>query len=247
MTDIQIKTALKEAINRFATNPLRLAAMKFFATLGYESERTLNVGTVENFCDQFDTEGKLNHPNAQKSQWQSIELLFQMTDEELSRNAILFKDTSVKASLLQSYVFFAIELKAGDYARGKLASITRQINRIFPMPVMVLFKVGSDLSVAVINRRQNKLDESKDVLGKVTLIQNISIVRPHPGHLDILASFSTTELAARKKPIGNFEQLHSAWEEIFNVDLLNAKFYEELFLTSMVVSSPVSIRRMTKA
>lgn len=228
MTDIQIKTALKEAINRFATNPLRPAAMKFFATLGYESERTLNVGTVEKFCDQFDPEGKLNHHNAQKSQWQSIELLFQLTDEELSRNASLFKDTSVKASLLQSYVFFAVELKPSDYARGKLASITRQINRIFPMPVMVLFKVDASLSVAVINRRQNKRDESKDVLGKVTLIQNISIDSPHPGHLDILASFSTTELAARKKPIGNFDQLHSAWEEIFNVDLLNEKFYEEL-------------------
>jgi adenine-specific DNA-methyltransferase len=125
-------------------------------------------------------------------------------------------------------VFFAVELQPGDYARGKLAAITRQINRLFPMPVMVLFKVGSNLSIAVINRRQNKRDESKDVLGKVTLIQNISTVKPHPGHLDILASFSTTELLARKKPIGNFDQLHAAWEDVFNVELLNKRFYEEL-------------------
>ena len=183
---------------------------------------------MADFCAQFDPEGKLNHPSALKAQWQSVELLFQLTNEELSGQVSLFKDNSVKASLLQSYVFFAIELEAGDYARGKLAAITRQINRIFPMPVMVLFKVGGSLSIAVINRRQNKKDESKDVLGKVTLIQNVSVDKPHPGHLDILASFSTTELAARKKPISNFDQLHAAWEDVFNVELLNKRFYEEL-------------------
>lgn len=68
----------------------------------------------------------------------------------MSRNATLFKDTSVRASLLQSYVFFAVELQPGDYARGKLAAITRQINRVFPMPVMVLFKVAGNLSIAAI-------------------------------------------------------------------------------------------------
>lgn len=43
---------------------------------------------------------------------------------------------------------------------------------------MVLFKIGGRLSIAAINRRLNKRDESKDVLGKVTLIQNIVIEKP---------------------------------------------------------------------
>ena len=228
MTDTNLKLDLKQAVLQFGIKSLRSAALGLFATLGYESERTLEIDSVQAFCSQFDHEDKLNHPSAQKPQWQSVELLFQLTDEELSRNATLFKDTAVRATLLQSYVFFAVELQPGDYARGKLAAITRQINRIFPMPVMVLFKVDGNLSIAVINRRQNKRDESKDVLGKVTLIQNISIAKPHPGHLDILASFSTTELVVRKKPIGNFDQLHAAWEDVFNVELLNKRFYEEL-------------------
>lgn len=206
MTDTNLKLDLKQAVLQFGIKSLRSAALGLFATLGYESERTLEIDSVQAFCSQFDHEGKLNHPSAQKPQWQSVELLFQLTDEELSRNATLFKDTAVIATLLQSYVFFAVELQPGDYARGKLAAITRQINRIFPMPVMVLFKVDGNLSIAVINRRQNKRDESKDVLGKVTLIQNISIAKPHPGHLDILASFSTTELVVRKKPIGEYGQ-----------------------------------------
>jgi adenine-specific DNA-methyltransferase len=228
MTDLQTKLSIREAITHFSTQPLRAASLGLFATLGYQSGRTIAINSVVDFCSQFDPSGLLAHPRAQMSSWKAIELLFQLTDEELSRNATLFKDTTVRASLLQSYVFFAVELQPGDYARGKLAAITRQINRIFPMPVMVLFKVAGDLSIAVINRRQNKRDESKDVLGKVTLIQNISTVKPHPGHLDILASFSTTELLARRKPIGNFDQLHAAWEDVFNVELLNKRFYEEL-------------------
>lgn len=228
MNNLQTKLLLRDAVTRFSTQPLRAASLGLFASLGYQSDRTIAIDSVDDFCTQFDPTGLLAHPRAQKSNWQSIELLFQLTDEELSRNATLFKDTAVRASLLQSYVFFAVKLQPGDYARGKLAAITRQINRVFPMPVMVLFKVGDNLSIAVINRRQNKRDESKDVLGKVTLIQNISTVKPHPGHLDILASFSTMELLARKKPIGNFDQLHAAWEDVFNVELLNKRFYEEL-------------------
>ena len=96
------------------------------------------------------------------------------------------------------------------------------------MPVMVLFKIGGRLSIATINRRLNKRDESKDVLGKVTLIQNIVIEKPHPGHLDILASFSLAELTESRRVIQNFDQLHAAWEEVFNVELLNKRFYQEL-------------------
>ena len=141
---------------------------------------------------------------------------------------LLLKNEAVKTSLLQSYIFVAIELTEGDYSRGKLAGVARQINRIFPMPVMVLFKIGGRLSIAAINRRLNKRDESKDVLGKVTLIQNIVIEKPHPGHLDILASFSLAELTEGRRVIQNFDQLHAAWEEVFDVELLNKRFYREL-------------------
>ncbi|MCS9149577.1 hypothetical protein N0800_33370 [Pseudomonas aeruginosa] len=223
-----MKQAISLRIQAFAAQPLRQAALSLFATLGYESDRTMETPSVADFRKQFDPESKLEHPAALIASWQSADLLFQLTDEELSRSTALFKDESVKTSLLQSYVFIAIELVEGDYVRGKLAGIARQINRIFPMPVMVLFKMGGRLSIAVINRRLNKRDDSKDVLGKVTLIQNITIENPHPGHLDILASFSLAELTEGRRIIQNFDQLHAAWEEVFNVELLNKRFYREL-------------------
>lgn len=226
--NIELKLSISQQVQAFANQPLRRSALALFAALGYTSDRTVETRSVQEFRDQFDPEGKLSHPAALIGQWQNVELLFQVTDEELSSSTALFTDDAVRTSLLQSYVFIAIELREGDYARGKLAGIARQINRIFPMPVIVLFRVGGLLSLAVINRRLNKRDEHKDVLGKVTLIQNIAIAKPHPGHLDILASFSLVELSAGKRSIQNFDQLHAAWEEIFNVELLNKRFYREL-------------------
>lgn len=224
----QLKQAISQRLQVFATQPLRQAALSLLSALGYTSDRTVETKSVTDFRAQFDPEAKLAHPAAFITCWQSVELLFQLTDEELSSSTALFKDEAVKTSLLQSYIFIAVELAEGDYARGKLAGIARQINRIFPMPVMVLFKIGGRLSIAVINRRLNKRDDNKDVLGKVTLIQNIAIAIPHPGHLDILASFSLAELTEGRRVIQNFDQLHAAWEEVFNVELLNKRFYEEL-------------------
>ena len=160
-------------------------------------------------------------------------LLFQLTDEELSRESRLFNDTSINAGLLRSYLFFAIELTGTNYPRGKLTSIARQLNRVFPMPVMVLIKHVVDkrdvLSIAVINRRQHKRDSAKDVLGKVTIIRDIALNEPHRGHLDILGSLALPNLAhPQRLPINNFDALHTAWEEIFNVELLNKKFYRDL-------------------
>ena len=48
----------------------------------------------------------------------------------------LFHTTGVEPSLMESYVFFAVRLAGEGYARGRLARIARQINRVFPMPVI---------------------------------------------------------------------------------------------------------------
>jgi len=87
-----------------------------------------------------------------------------------------------------------------------------------------LIKHGQLLSVAVINRRQNKRDSGKDVLGKATIIRDISLVSPHTGHIQILSEFSLQNLTG----INSFDTLHAAWEEVLNVELLNKKFYNEL-------------------
>jgi adenine-specific DNA-methyltransferase len=235
---------ISDALKAFDHCSLADAAGNLLAALGYKSDRTLDLG---NSSPSTFLEFIRSHPNgsifdenkALCSDWKSANLLFQLTDEELSGQDSLFKEISVNSGLLRSYVFFTIELTGqnhavgGKYIRSKLTGIARQINRIFPMPVMVLIKHYTDkqpvLSIAIINRRQNKRDITKDVLGKVTIIQDISLLKPHRGHLDILCSLSVSKLVHPEKiEINSFETLHVAWEEIFNVELLNQRFYREL-------------------
>ncbi len=236
MPDIRDK--IKTALAAFASQPVRLAAIELLRTIGYESERTIQLGdsSPQGFLDFVTThagQSTFDEAKALAPAWKSADLLFQLTDEELSRESRLFKDTSINAGLLRSYLFFAIELTGTNYPRGKLTSIARQLNRVFPMPVMVLIKHVVDkrevLSIAVINRRQHKRDLAKDVLGKVTIIRDIALNEPHRGHLDILASLALPNLAhPQRLLINNFDALHTAWEEIFNVELLNKKFYRDL-------------------
>ena len=225
-----LRSALKSALAAFAAQPLREAALGFFKTLGYTSQRTVIIpkSSPSAFLDRFGKNIPFDQDKALFADWLAADLLFQLTDQELSREAALFPG-EFSAGQLRSYIFFAVELKERAYPRGKLANLARQLNRLFPTPVMVLIKHRDLVSLAVINRRPNKLDQTKDVLGRVTLIRDIALAAPHRGHLDILVSLATSELEhPEKKPITDFDTLHAAWEQIFNVELLNKRFYQDL-------------------
>ena len=228
----ELRGNVQAALQSFESKPLRDAAISLLDTLGYSSDKTIEIPDSDpnaflNLLAEHNPDVEINKDKALFDDWQNADILLQLTDEELSNEISLFKDDSVNANLLQSYLFFAIELNQRDYARGKLTAIARQLNRVFPMPVMVFIKHRDLLSIAVINRRSNKRDAEKDVLGKVTIIRDISLTSPHRGHLDILNSFALPSLLA-STTINNFDTLHAAWEEIFNVELLNKRFYREL-------------------
>jgi adenine-specific DNA-methyltransferase len=233
-----LRESIQSALAAVETAPLRDSAIRLLATLGYSSDRTLKLGNSSpkaflDFIHSQSPDSQFNESKALFNVWKSADLLFQLTDDELASSKSLFQETDIKSGLLRSYVFFAIELTGEGYARGKLTGIARQINRVFPMPVMVLIKHVIDkkpvLSIAVINRRQSKKDALKDVLGKVTIIRDIFLSAPHRGHLDILASFARMNLVhPQRLPINNFDTLHAAWEQIFNIELLNERFYKEL-------------------
>ncbi len=225
-----LRSSLQSALATFATQSLREASLSFFKTLGYSSQRTVVVpkSAPRAFLDLFAKSGPFDQNKALFSDWLGADLLFQLTDQEISREVALFPG-EFSAGQLRSYIFFAVELKERDYPRGKLANLARQLNRLFPTPVMVLIKHRDLVSIAVINRRQNKVHADRDVLEKVTLIRDISLSAPHRGHLDILASFAVPNLVhPQRLPIASFDALHAAWEQIFNIDLLNERFYREL-------------------
>lgn len=231
MGEISYKQSIIEAIQSFQSLSLREASIEFFRTLGYESQRTIDVldGTPANFLKLLKDEGRdafFNQRKAQFSKWYSIEMLFQLTTNDLTPQGVS-GHVSADTSFLSSYLFFAVRLKSDDYPRSALSQIARQINRPFPMPVLVLFSWKERITLAIINRRAHKYTHGRQVLEKVSLIHNINIKQPHRGHIDSLFSF-TKQGIEETQTVENFDRLQVAWESVFNVELLNKRFYQEI-------------------
>jgi len=235
-----LRSTLKSALAAFAQKPLRTAARDLFAVLGYASERTLAPASVTQFCKNYDASGTVLSRFEPTSRWHSIELLFQLTSEDIARGSARQLDlippdpADLTARAIESYLFFALDL--APVADGKLRTRTdlcdlaRAINRLFPMPALILFKEGDRLSIAITYRRGNKKDRSKDVVDrKVTLIKDISTARPHPGHLAIIEDFSLASLSAfRGRDIRTFADLDKTWRESLSVELLRRRAYRML-------------------
>ena len=226
------KDAVETALRRFASGALADNAKNLLKTLGYESQRTMDLepNTADEFLSSFDFDGEINCERARLDEWESIDLLFQLTDDQVSANGqidIDFDSRGIDAERYQSYLFFALRLRGDQYTRTQLSQITREINKPFGMPAMVLFQHGETLTFAVIDRRLSKVDESKDVLEKATLIKDINFADPHRAHIDILFDLAIAELY-REHRFGNFAELHEAWRKTLDTSELNKRFYNEI-------------------
>lgn len=230
MTAEQTKTDLKLSLQAFASGNFTSNALSLFQVLGYVTERQapLHKKTKEEFTETFvSSEKKFDKVKSRFSEWKYVDLLFQLSKEEVLKQTSLFDTKKVDSTVIETYLFFAIELSKEQYSRTELSLITREVNRLFPMPAMILFRYGKILTLSVINRRLHKRDESKDVLEKVTLIKDINIENPHRAHIEILFDLSFDELKDIFQ-FTNFVELHNAWQKTLDTKLLNKKFFEEL-------------------
>jgi adenine-specific DNA-methyltransferase len=171
--------------------------------------------------------------------WKTIDVLFQLTDDEVRQGLgfgqedMFTSDGQVDDQRIESYLFVAIELKPKDdgtnFTRTDLSRITRALNHqdVFRVPIMLLFRHGDCLSLAVINRRLHKRDASRDVLEKVTLIKDIAFADPLRAHIEILHDLALPKLYDEYKFTG-FVGLHQAWEKRLASYALNERFYREI-------------------
>jgi len=235
-----LKQQIADAITAFAKGDLSANALHLLKTLGYRSDlrAPLKQKTYAEFDDLYVRGNERFKPKAALTdQWKSIDLLFQLTADQLTKQDSLFKNEKINNSEINSYLFFALELKpkAGDaaYSRTDLSVITREVNKLFAMPAMILFKHGGSeagtttLTLSVIDRRLHKRDDSKDVLEKVTLIKDIRTSAPHRAHVEILYDLSI-EVLRQKHGFANFPELHAAWRKTLDTKELNKRFFQEL-------------------
>ncbi len=234
-----LRPTITTALAALAVNPLRNAALGLFQALGYQSERTLSINSVEDLKSNLDPNAFLHNENAHLSKWKSVHLLFQITKNELapSKNELgLALDSPFELTrsgkIIESYIFFALDLHPREdglpHSRDVLGTITRALNRLVPQPVLVLFRHGGSISLAIINRRKNMKDGTRDVLTRVSLIRDIDCAQPHRAHLDLLKRFSLHCLGEENGVIRTFTDLDNAWQKLLSTQELNKRFYREL-------------------
>ena len=234
MNDRQHKAAITNTLNRFTDEDLSENARNLLDILGYRSERVLSLepNTADAFIGTFDPQEKLNRDRALTAEWVSVAPLFQLRGVDLTITDTagwLFdpSQTQVDNTIIESYVFVTLRLRGSNYTRTQLSQITREINKLFPMPAMLLFQHGNTLTLSVINRRLGVRDPSRDVLEKVTLIKDIDFRDTHRAHIDILFDLALEPLN-QTHGVHNFVELHRAWEKTLDTSELNKRFFNEL-------------------
>lgn len=253
MSDTRSK--VQAALKALASQATKEAATELFGALGYASHKTVDLdGAPASFLKFVDRDGRLAAKReAQVDKWQRVDFLFQLTNDEIP---ILSQGTSdlfpsqqeYRTSIIESFVFLGIELADEDWSRGALAGITREVNRLFPMPAVILFKHGGLVSLAVIDRRPNKMDGSRDVVEKrISIVKDINLALPHRAHVDILCdiALSAVKVRGRGTPT-NFRDLYDGWIEALSTQTLNTRFYRELanwfFWSTKIVEFPAAVR-----
>ena len=231
-----LRQSIQSCLLDFTSQPLRRAATSLFNTLGYTSNRTLPINTLESLREHLDPNGFIREENAHISLWKSVHLIFQLTEYDLKPTArgqgILFSEAEpIDEKIIKSYIFFALDLHSRPdgqpHTRETYGDITRALNRLVPQPVLVLFREDARLSISVINRRRNLRDGTRDVLTRVSLIRDIDVHSPHRAHLDLLQRFSFASLSA-ESAIRTFNELDTAWQKILSVEELKNSFYKSL-------------------
>ena len=234
MHETHIRIEIQRVLERFTDGSLAENTTNLLKVLGYESQRTLSrtSNTLKAFLEDFDNRGRMNREKALLDEWQTADFLFQLTADEISQQD--FQETinfaergSVDNTIYHSYLFLAVKLNGETYSRSALANITREINKLYAMPALLIFQHRHSLTFAIINRRPSQRDGDRDVLEKVTLIKDIDVRNPHRAHLEILTDLSFGVLY-HQHGFTNFLELHQAWQKTLDTSELNKRFFKEI-------------------
>lgn len=232
-----LRAAIQQVLHAFADQPLNASATALLAALGYRSDKTADLGTnaedLLGSIEQFRPDlGKIDRNKVQSQRWKSCALLFQLTNDEIPTLAMgqapVGAGDELAEGQIESFVFLAIDLQGEHWPRTQLATITRELNKRFLMPAIILFRHSTLLSLAVIDRRQNMRDATRDVIDRrITVVKDVRLANPHRAHIDILANLALANLGDKRRP-SNFRELYDAWITTLSTQKLNEVFYKQL-------------------
>ena len=124
----QPKEEIKRALNRFSDGNLAENARHLLDVLGYRSQRTmpLESNTAAGFLSAFnpDAEEKFKPEQALTDEWESVDLLFQLMDEDIGgdeQGEFQFGGSGIDNTRMESYLFFTLKLRENHYTRTQLS------------------------------------------------------------------------------------------------------------------------------
>ena len=169
----EAERTIRDALRDLADGSLADCTEALLGTLGYRSDRTIDFPSVDVFLEEVGVADRLAAGQlATFEQWEDMDIVFQFTNDEVARTSDLSdgrpspQTSSTRAShfdggIAKSFLFLAVDLKAGRRSRSYFTASTRAVNRIFPMPTVVCFRHRDEdgeprLTMAVIHRRLHK-------------------------------------------------------------------------------------------
>lgn len=218
------------ALSTLTTSGYVDGARELLRALGYDSPKTLDTGgapaalleAVGLDPARFTSFGGV-------AAWRALDIVFQLTGDELpalARGSVPATSGEYRHRDIDSFVFLALDLQDRTWTRRELVGITRELNRGFAMPAIILFRHGDHATLAVIDRRLNRRDASRDVVGgRISLVKDIDLASPHRAHLDILADLT---LAGLRPAPADFRSLYDRWLTVLSASELNKRFYRDL-------------------
>lgn len=149
----------------------------------------------------------------------------------------------------QSLSIYACDIKPNtSFPRGLAAALTRaftrvntrQINFNFDMPVVVIMKQGTLLTLATCELT-DRLDGNGKRVGKVTMLRNMDCNSLHAGHRQILERIANDVLGCK-----SYDDLHEKWFKSFSIDILSDEFFKGYKAMYEAIIEYVTGKRMVK-
>jgi hypothetical protein len=130
MATFDTKTKITNSVKAFQNDNLTQNSLNLFQNLGYNTSRQnpLDETKYEFFRDEFlPRQIYFNEEKALFSEWNYIDILFQLSKDELTNQVSFFDTKQVDQTRIETYLFIVIGLKGEIYSRTKLAQITREL------------------------------------------------------------------------------------------------------------------------
>ena len=169
---IELRKNIEILIQKFNSNKLFDSSIDFFKVLNYPLD-TIQEESNYTLEDFLEITGHSGENRLQNYGIQNIEILFSLSEDEMSKKIGNFFAGKVENTVIEAYLFLAVRLDRNVYSKTELVNISKGINKLLNSPAFILFTYNDKITLSVTDRRLNLKDEDKDVLEKTTLIKDI--------------------------------------------------------------------------